>query len=103
MPGHEAVTANLVPLLKAEPERQYVLARVHEEVERNQELMLYLERQGFLPGAQVILLEITAVNETVSLHCDGHPVVLGLAVARQLWLQDNMEEAQDANQAQPYV
>ncbi|TEU09539.1 MAG: metal-dependent transcriptional regulator [Anaerolineales bacterium] len=88
MPGHEEITEPLVPLLEAEPGAEYVLARIHEELERNPDLMAYLERHCLLPGATIVLVEIMDYNDTVTVHCGGHDVVLGLSVAGKVWVRD---------------
>ena len=88
MPGHEEITERLVPLLEAEPGAEYVLARIHEELERNPDLMAYFERHCLLPGATVTLVEIMDFNDTVTVHCGGHDVVLGLSVAGRVWVRE---------------
>jgi DtxR family Mn-dependent transcriptional regulator len=87
MPGHEAITARLVPLLEAQPECSYALARIHEEIERVPQLMAFLEENGLLPGANVQVVEIMPFNETVTLEVEGEQVVLGMAVARFIWVE----------------
>ncbi len=87
LPGREEeVTRDLVPLLEATPNREYTLARVHEEIERVPELMAYLEASGLIPGAPITLLEALPFNETVAVRSAGRDIVLGMAVARWLWL-----------------
>ncbi len=88
LPGCEAVTESLIPLLEASAGHIYTLARVHEEAEQNPRLMAYLERYGLVPGAQVEIVEILPYNETITLRSGGREVVLGMAVARLLWLSE---------------
>lgn len=88
IPGHEEITETLIPLLEAVPGRGYLLARVHEEIERDQQLMAYLEEHALIPGVRVEVVEIMPFNETVTLLCAGRPVVLGLSVARRIWLSE---------------
>jgi DtxR family Mn-dependent transcriptional regulator len=87
MPGHESITANLIPLLEAEPGQRYALARIHEEIERNPRLMAFLEEKGLAPGAVLHVQEFMPFNETVTLGTNGDQVVLGLAVARHIWVE----------------
>ena len=89
MPGHEEITERLVPLLEAKPGVEYVLARIHEELERNRELMVYFERHCLLPGAAIKLVEIMDFNDTVTVRCGGQDVVLGLSVAGRLWVGES--------------
>jgi len=86
LPGHEGVTSQLVPLLQAEPGRVYKLARIHEAAEQSPALMAFLEQHGLVPGASIELVEILDYNETVTVRSGGQEVVLGLAVARRLWV-----------------
>ena len=83
-----------VPLLEAHPGSEYVLARVHEEIERNPDLMAYLERHCLIPGAILSVLEVLPFNETVTLQCGGNQVVLGLSVARSLWVTESPANGQ---------
>jgi DtxR family transcriptional regulator, Mn-dependent transcriptional regulator len=88
LPGQESSVMDLVPLLEAEPGRNYVLARVHEEIERHGDLMDYFERHGLVPGVQLQFVQVIPANETVTLIADGREVTLGLSVARCLWVQE---------------
>ncbi len=95
MPGHEDVTADLLPLLDVEIGIDYTLARIHEEAERNAELMAFLERNQLLPGSRIRLLERVPVNETMTVLCNGKRVVLGLSVARCMWVSEISEPEPD--------
>ncbi len=86
LPGQEDVTSHLLPLLEAEPGCGYILARVNEKAEQSPRLMTYLEEHGLVPGAKVVVAEVLPHNETVTVSCDGREVVLGLTVARRLWV-----------------
>jgi DtxR family Mn-dependent transcriptional regulator len=86
LPGHEEVTMDLVPLLKAQPGSTYLLARIHEEAEQSPRLMAYLEQHGLTPGAVVAVVEIMPYNETLTVRVNDQEVMLGLAVARKLWV-----------------
>lgn len=88
LPGYEALTEELVPLLDARPGQHYILARVHEEIERDPRLMAYLEEHCMLPGAEVEVVEVLPFNETISVRTAGREVVLGLAVAANLWVSE---------------
>ena len=86
LPGFEAVTEELVPLLAAEPGQRYVLARVHEEIERDPRVMAFLEERCLVPGAEIEVVAVLPFNETVSVRTAGGEVVLGLAVATHMWV-----------------
>lgn len=86
LPGFEAVTEELVPLLAAEPGQRYVLARVHEEIERDPRVMAFLEERCLVPGAEIEVVAVLPFNETVSVRTAGREVVLGLAVATHMWV-----------------
>lgn len=87
LPGHEALTEELIPLLSAAPGQRYLLARVHEEIERNPRMMTFLEEHCVVPGAEVIVIEVLPYNETVTVHAADREVVLGLAVAAHIWVE----------------
>jgi DtxR family Mn-dependent transcriptional regulator len=86
LPGYEHEASRFAPLLDCQPGAQYTVARVHEEVERNAELMQFLEAHGVVPGHQVTMSELLPFNETVTLATELGEVVLGLAVAQYLWV-----------------
>ena len=88
MPGHEGSTDDLLPLLEAEEGGTYRLERVHEEIERNADLMAYLERQCLVPGSVITIVDLMPFNETVTLRSAGEQTVLGLVVARKLWVSE---------------
>jgi len=88
LPGHESATRHLLPLLDARPCEAYTLARIHEEIEQNPRLMAYLEQQNLVPGAEVTIVEVMPFNETVTVRTQERAVVLGLAVARRLWVSE---------------
>jgi DtxR family transcriptional regulator, Mn-dependent transcriptional regulator len=88
LPGHEDATNHLLPLLRANPDRPYTLARIHEEAEQNPRLMAYLEQHGLVPGTEVTVVEVMPFNETVTVCSGGKQAVLGLAVARMLWVSE---------------
>jgi DtxR family Mn-dependent transcriptional regulator len=88
LPGYEDATNALEPLLDARPQCAYTLERIHEEVERNTRLMAFLERHGLTPGLPLVLVEVMPENETVTVHTRVGDVVLGLNVARRLWVKN---------------
>lgn len=92
IPGREEVTADLLPLLEAEPGQACVLARVHEEIERDAALMAFLERHCLLPGALITVVEVLPYNETITVRTGVSDAVLGMGVARRLWVQPADQE-----------
>jgi DtxR family Mn-dependent transcriptional regulator len=86
MPGREDVTRSLLPLLDADMDRCYTLARINEEAELSPRLMTYLEKHRLLPGAQITVVEVMPYNETVTVRCGDQEIILGLSVARKLWV-----------------
>ena len=86
LPGYEDKLAGLFPLAEARAGQRLVIRRVHESAEEQPELMAYLEEHGLLPGAEITVREIMPFNETITLECSGHMVVLGLAPAELIYL-----------------
>lgn len=92
LPGQEEVVSTLVPLSECEPGQICTLARIHEEVERQSEVLIYLEQHGLVPGASIRVTKKTP-NEAAS----PEPVIevvtpqgraeLALPVARWLYVQ----------------
>lgn len=84
LPGYEALTEELIPLIEAELGRRYILARVHEEIERDPQLMAFLEEHCVVPGVEVEVVDVLPFNETITVRAAGHEVVLGLSVAAHM-------------------
>ena len=89
LPGYEGIADDLVSLADAIPGCVYVLARVHEQVERNPDLMAFLEAHSLLPGAVIQVKSLLPFNETVTIASAGREVTLGLSVASDLWLKNS--------------
>jgi len=87
LPGHENTIKEWIPLTEVKEGRQITIKRVHESAEENRELMIYLEKHGLMPGAEVTVKDITLVNKTLSLQVGDRVVVLGLAVAERIFAQ----------------
>ncbi len=86
LPGHEDLTQNLIPLLEAEVSQTYILARVHEEIEQNPDLLHFLEARHLMPGTPITVTAILPFNETITVQAEGVETVLGLNIARHLFV-----------------
>jgi Fe2+ transport system protein FeoA len=64
-----------------------VIKRVHELAEYNLELLVFLEKNGLVIGAQVIVREVLPFNQTVTLEVGGQVVTLGYASAQHLFVE----------------
>lgn len=92
LPGHEQEAERFVPLLDCQPQGVYALARVHEEVERNSELLRFLETHDLVPGSMLRVVELLPFNETITVETSVGRVVLGYAVAQYLWVCPAQEQ-----------
>jgi DtxR family transcriptional regulator, Mn-dependent transcriptional regulator len=89
LPGEEDRVSDWIPLLEAEAGREYELARVHEEVERNGAMLAYLEAHGLVPGATLILLSAEAQDDDlILLSVEGITVSVSRLVGRCLWVKE---------------
>ena len=88
LPGFEDQIAGLFPLTEAEAGQRLVIRRVHEAAEEKPDLMVYLEQHDLLPGAEVTVREIMPFNETISLYCQEQTVILGLAPAALIYVEE---------------
>jgi len=98
LPGHEHETERFVPLLQCEAGGVYTLARVHEEVERNPELLRFLEAHELMPGNVLRLVELLPFNETITVESGAGRVVLGYAVGQHLWVCPAREQGGAASE-----
>ncbi len=91
-PGEEKVVAHWVSLAELRPGDGAVIRRVHELVEDNGDLMAYLEKNGLMPGAKVVVRDVMPFNQTMAVEVGGRPagggpVVLGLGVAQWIYAE----------------
>jgi DtxR family Mn-dependent transcriptional regulator len=88
LPGFEDRIADLVPLAESQPGQRLIIRRVHESAEEMPDLMVFLEQHDLLPGTEVTVRELMPFNETITLDCAGRAVVLGLAPAALIYVED---------------
>ncbi len=87
LPGHENRLADLFPLIEAPVDQRLIIRRVHESAEESLDLLTYLERCGLLPGAEILVREVMAFNETLTIECQGQSVVLGFVPATLIFVE----------------
>jgi len=88
LPGYEDRLADYFALAEAQAGQRIVIRRVHESAEEKPELMAFLEQHGLLPGAQVTVQEILPFNQTLTLEIEGQRVILGLAPAASIFVEE---------------
>jgi len=86
-PGCEEATRHYIPLTEVAVGDKVVIRRIHEFAENNQELLSFLIENGIMPGAQGVVAERLAFNQTLTLIVNGQPVILGFPVARYLFIE----------------
>lgn len=79
MPGTMPPAA--VPLGRISQGETVAVVRVVEEAEEQPQLLSFLEENGLLPGASLLVLDYQPFNETMTVQIGQRPVVLGLGVA----------------------
>ena len=90
LPGSEAAVASWVRLTQIPPDAKVIIRRVHELAEENPQTMAFLEEKGIMPGVQATVVEILEFNETTTLHVEQHSVTLGFAVARYIFVEQQI-------------
>lgn len=86
LPGFEETVKAWLPLSQFEDGAQVVLQRIHENLEDQYERLSFLEENGLMPGALVIIDEVLPFNETMRILVEGSPVILGLSLASLLYV-----------------
>ena len=100
LPGEEKVIAHWVKLSELKPDESGVIRRIHEFAEDNGELMAFLEKNGLMPGAKVVVRDVMPFNETIALEVNGQPVVRGQTTA-QLIYADHIQRAKPTHLTAP--
>jgi DtxR family Mn-dependent transcriptional regulator len=72
------------PLAMARPGETYTIDGVNESAEEDHELMTFYQRHGFLPGAQLKVIDVASYNSTVTVDVGGLTVTLGMPAAEHL-------------------
>lgn len=87
LPGQEDAVSMLIPLSECEPERNYILARIHEEAERQSDLLRYLEQHELVPGACIRIKAHDTEAENIVVITSQGEMELPLSVARWLYVR----------------
>lgn len=74
------------PLDQVAEGEQLRLLRITEEAESDLELMRYLERKGFLPGAVLTVTEISPLSGPITVSIGERSVSVGREVAAHVWV-----------------
>lgn len=86
-PGEEDVVARWVKLAQLRPGDRAVIRRIHELAEASAELMVFLEKNGLMPGATITVRDVMPFNDTLVVEAGGEPIVLGLGVAQWVYAE----------------
>jgi DtxR family Mn-dependent transcriptional regulator len=87
LPGHEGLLEDWMPLTAAGAGQQIIIRRIHESAEEDHQVMVFLEQHRLMPGTEAVVQEVIPFNETVSLEVQDQKVVLGYAVAKNVFVQ----------------
>ena len=86
-PGREAYTSQWVPLTDLPAGQIVVIRRIHEFAEDNHELLVFLSKNGIVPGATVEIVEILPFNQTLTIRLEENRVTLGFQAARFIFAE----------------
>lgn len=86
-PGQEGLTQAWIPLTEVHAGRRVTIRRIHEFAEDNQELLSFLTEHKVQPGANALLVETLAFNQTLTIEIDGEPVTLGYPTAEYVFVE----------------
>jgi len=74
-------------LSQTAPNQRVEILRITEEGERDPRLLDYLQKQGLIPGACIVVQDVVDYTGVVSFKKDGLPIALGLKAARTIWVK----------------
>jgi DtxR family Mn-dependent transcriptional regulator len=80
-PATRPVTA---PLATAVAGDERVIDGINEPAEEDHDLMTFYQRNGFVPGALLKVIEVAAYNSTMTVSIGGREVTLGMPAAENL-------------------
>lgn len=86
-PGHEQTVKGWLPLTQFATGEHLVIRRVHEFLEDNQALLMFLSRNDIRPGVLAVMGEVLPFNQTLSLYIESRQVTLGFSVAALIFAE----------------
>lgn len=86
IPGMKGAERTLQALADTEPGERVRLERVTEQVEVDQEALVYLDSHGFIPGVAAQVRD-RAPDGTMTLDLEDGSIALGPALAGQLYVE----------------
>jgi DtxR family Mn-dependent transcriptional regulator len=72
------------PLATARTGESYAIDGINEPAEEDHDLMTFYQRNGFVPGAEVKVVDVASYNSTITVDIDGRTVTLGMPAAENL-------------------
>ncbi len=72
------------PLATGEAGESYAIDGINEPAEEDHDLMTFYQRNGFVPGAEVKIVDIASYNSTITVDIEGRTVTLGMPAAENL-------------------
>lgn len=87
LPGYDDAVEQWIPLTEIQPEKSFIVRRVHELAEENTAFLAYLEANRVFPDAEARVIEILPFNQTITIEIKGQPVTFGYAAARYIFVE----------------
>lgn len=72
------------PLATAQAGDERTIDGINEPAEEDHDLMTFYQRNGFVPGARLKVLDVAAYNSTITVEIGGRDVTLGMPAAENL-------------------
>jgi DtxR family Mn-dependent transcriptional regulator len=94
LPGFEGEVSQWISLSAINAGSSVVVKRIHENIEDDYERLSFLEKEGLIPGARILVEEVLAFNETIRIKVNNKDVVLGLRLADQIFVAEDPENNQ---------
>lgn len=87
LPGYESTVSEWICLMDVPKGEHVIVRRIHELAEETPELLSFLEKQGILPGAEVVTSEKLAFNQTIEIQLNDHVTSIGYSTARYIFVE----------------
>lgn len=81
-PGCEYFTLDWIPLTEMAVGDRVIIRRIHEVIEDNHPLLVFLAQNGIAPDAEVEIVEILPFNQTLSVRLEDKVLALGFQAAK---------------------
>jgi len=86
-PGFEEIAKDWLPLVELEKNDRFIIRRIHEFGEEDEELMDFLQKNEIRPNAEGFVKEKLSFNDTLTIQISSKSISLGFKTANLIFVE----------------